>query len=92
MLDAASGLPILTWLSQALPQHSPSLCTQSKQCGEVLDLSQRQGLGEGVSQHVIHGAWCRANGPHFNGLVMVHVNVLGLKVVLVAAWGCNSCW
>ena len=65
---------------------------QSEQCGEVLDLSQRQGLGEGVGQRIVHGAWHRVNGPRFNGLVMVHVDVLGLKVVLVATWGCDSCW
>ena len=78
--------------SQALPRHSPSLRTQSERCGEVLGLSQRQGLGEGVGQRVVHGAGCGANGPRFGGLVMVHVNVLGVKAVLVAARGRNGCW
>ena len=65
---------------------------QSKRCSEVLDLCQRQGLSECVGQCVVHGAGCGANESCFDGLMMVHVEVLTLRVVLVAAQGHHGCW
>ena len=58
----------------------------------MLGLGRRQGLGEGVGLHVIHGAGRGADGSRFNDLVMVHVDVLGLWEVLVVARGRDGCW
>ena len=78
--------------SQALPQHSPSLRTQSERCGEVLDLCQRQGLGEGVGRRVIRGAWRGANGCHSDVLVVVHVDVLSKNGGAGGCAGHDGCW
>ena len=75
-----------------MPRHSPSLCAQSKRCGEVLGLGRGQGLGEAVGHRVVPGAGRGTNEPRFDDLVMVHVDVPGLRAVLVAAWGRNGCW
>ena len=78
--------------SAKLPQHSPSLRAQSKECGKVFFLGGRWGerVGCGVVVGVINGA---AQAP-FDvpvGPVVWHVDVPWLQVMVVIARERGGC-
>jgi len=78
----------------APPQHSPSLCAQSKGCSKVLNLGGGQCLGEGVSHHVIRGAVDKPDGALLDDPadpMVSHVNVLRARVVLVVVCERDGC-
>ena len=43
-------------------------------------------------QRIIHEAWHRVNRWRSDDLLVAYVGVLGLRVVLVAVQGRDSCW
>ena len=60
-------------------QHSPSFRTQSKGCGEMLDLGRWERLCQRISNHVVGGAIYEAKGSFFDNpadKVVAHINVL----------------
>ena len=78
---------LVAWCTRsASPQHSPSLCTQSKGCGKVLHLGRGQCLGKDVSNHVICGAVDESDQALLNDLadpMVLYVDVVCTWVVLV---------
>ena len=78
----------------APPRHSPSLHAQSEGCGEVLHLGRGQCLGEGIGHHVVHRAVNEPDGALLDNPaypVILHVDVLHVRVVLVVACERDGC-
>ena len=60
-------------------QHSPSFGAKFKSGSEMLDFDRRQGLGEGVGNHVVGGAIYKAEGAFLDDPadeMVAHVDVL----------------
>ena len=75
-------------------RHSPSFRAQAKSCGEMLHFGRWQSLSEGVGDHVVGWAINKTQGALFNNPaneVVAHVDVLGVRVVLMVASERDSC-
>ena len=66
---------------------------QSKGCGEVVLLGRKRG-GVRVGHDVVCGAIHKAGAllDDLMGLVALHIDVLGARVVLTVACGRDGCW
>jgi hypothetical protein len=66
---------------------------QSEGCSKVLHLGGRQCLGEDIGHHVISGAIDESNGTLLDDPVdpvIMHINMLGLRIILVVVHKCDS--
>ena len=85
--------PIQAWCAGD-PYNSPSFHMQSKACCEMFHLGGGQHLCKCISNHVIGGAINEVQDALLDDPadpMVVHVNVLGLCVILVVTCKCDGC-
>src|SRR5712691_8093614 len=80
LVAVAAAMAMMTPRPIPFSRHPPSLCAQSRGCGEVLLHGGKEGVGEHIGCCVVHGAVGRAGRLLLHdpvGPILLHVNVHG---------------